>query len=382
MPVTLPAERPYTDTELNWIDSEPPGLLPSDQSGLWGVARKVFADYLQREITDLMESIYNSLDPSTADARGMARWEELLGIPVNTGKTLEERRAFVMSRRERGPFTRSRRDRIIEAFIRTTFGPVPELGLSGIPLTGGGIPLYSGEDSLIGTYHVVEGDPTNPYLRTFDIRLLPSIALDEDGLEREFNRVIPAPYGFTITPHTYPFHNYMTNNSFEATPGGLELSVSAGTPTVTTPAVGGAPHGAQVYRAAGSTAAAIVLLYTTTPSDLTAINSHTPCVPGQRVYLRMSIRRTTANVGDFMFKVRWWNAAGELISTVPVASQAAPALNTWYVLDGAPVAPPNARWAGIELETSFSGAATIEADALMSYPLKDGDTVPSTFVAD
>lgn len=194
MTLTLPPESTYSEMERSWIENEPPYLFPGDQTSLWGQARKVFADYLQENISNKLDQIYNMLDPSVADSNGITLWEIMLGIPVDTNKSLELRRAFVQSRRQRGPFTRTRRRAIVEAFIAATFGPAVAITSSGIPLEAGGVALYSGEDSLVGTYNIIEDIPNFSY----EVRILDTVTVNEDGLTRELERITTAPITFTI----------------------------------------------------------------------------------------------------------------------------------------------------------------------------------------
>lgn len=370
MPITIPPETQYSDTELNWIEAEPPGLFPSDQSGLWGQARKVFADYFQREIVDKLAEIYDSLDPAVANEVGIARWEQMLGIPINPTRPLESRRAFVQSRRERGPFTHTRRRKIIEAFITATFGVAPVFGTGGIPLTAGGIPLFSGVNSLADTYHVIEDIPG----RSYDVRILDAITVDEDGLTRELDRITPQPIAFTLTPHTWPFHNYVKNPSAEVDASQWAVYHPGGIPTLTRVVVGGAPHGAAVFQLDGTAASDALMM---TQNDSARVKG------GQRVYLRGSFRRTTANISELVLEGRWLSASGIYIGEVLVDSVVAPVLNQWYTLEGVLVAPANARIGGIGVYApSVTGAATLQADAFMLYPLAANESVPSTYVND
>lgn len=196
---TIPAETTYSDTELNWIGNEPANVFPGDQSSFWGQARKVFADYLQENVFDRLDQWYRDLNPATCSVEELHNWEILLGIPVDETKATTLRRAFIQSRLQRGPFTRARRDALIEFFIVATFGPAIEFSPSGVPFTADGIPFYSGEYDLTGTYRVVEDIPNFSY----DVRILNTITPDA-GLERELARITPAGIAFTITPVADP----------------------------------------------------------------------------------------------------------------------------------------------------------------------------------
>jgi len=197
MSVTLPPEGQYTEAELRWIEDEPAGLLPSDQTSLWGQARKVFADYIQGNLLDELTRIVANMDPSTCDEDGIENWEIELGIPVDKSKSLAARRAFVQARRQKGAFTRTRRRLIVESFILATQGDPITFGTFGVPFTDDGIPFYAGEFDLDGTYEIIEDVPNF----TYDVRILNTIAVDEAGLHRELYRVTPAPIddNFSIT---------------------------------------------------------------------------------------------------------------------------------------------------------------------------------------
>src|SRR3954451_7749427 len=110
-----------SDIEQDLIDNEPPGLFPEDANSLWGNFRGLIADYLQVNAIDLFSLWEQNLDPRIADGSDLPEWEERLGIPVSdANKTDTARREFITMRIDRGPFTRDRRDRLIEAFISAT----------------------------------------------------------------------------------------------------------------------------------------------------------------------------------------------------------------------------------------------------------------------
>jgi len=191
---TLVAEADYSDIERDLIENEPPGLFPVDQNSAWGQMRKLYADYLQGNFVERLEDWYLNLDPRTALASDFPEWEEMLGIPDQTGKTDNARRAFISSRREQGPFTRSRRNRIIESFIAATFGVSLSFGSSGILLDAGGAPLLADTVPLPSTYRVYEDVTGRSYL----VRIVSEITPDIAGLTRELKRVTPAGISFTI----------------------------------------------------------------------------------------------------------------------------------------------------------------------------------------
>lgn len=193
--VTIPPETSYSDIERDFIDNEPPGLLPGDQSSVWGQVRKVFADYLQ-VLADQLSLWYTNLDPGTSDETDMRNWENELGIPVEAaGASIEQRRAFALARMARGPFTRSRRAAVIEFFILATFGDPLIFNSFGLALEPGGLPLFNETVDVTGTYEVIEDIPDFSY----DVHILAGLGLDFPGLTRELDRITPAGISFTIT---------------------------------------------------------------------------------------------------------------------------------------------------------------------------------------
>lgn len=193
----IPVEGTYLDIELDLADNEPPGLLPTDQTSYWGQLRRVFADNLQ-VLADQMEQWYLNLDPRTVNADDMPEWEYLENIPTSpAGKTLDDRRAFVLSRNGRGAFTRTRRRVLVESFIAAVFG-VPPLALvvGGVPFTDDGFTL-GGEFTLAdlqALYEIVEDIPGFAYT----VNILDTVGEDTDGLTRELYRITPAGITFTI----------------------------------------------------------------------------------------------------------------------------------------------------------------------------------------
>lgn len=197
MPPTIPAETSYSETELSWIESEP-RVLPSDQDSFWGQARKVFADYLQTNVVNRLDTYWNNLSPITCDEDDLANWEETLGIPVNNAQPIEYRRALVQIRLHRGAFTRTFRRQIVQLFINAVEGsPIIFFTDDGIPFGDDGIVFGSGDFDATAVYEIVEDVPGYSY----DVSILNTIDIDEVGLYRELKRATPAPIddNFTIT---------------------------------------------------------------------------------------------------------------------------------------------------------------------------------------
>jgi len=154
----IPPEGSYGAIEHDFIENEPPGLFPTDQNSYWGQSRKVFTDHLQA-LADKFNQWYANLDPATTNVDDMPEWEYMLGIPDGTGKPTESRRSFIQARLERGPFTKTRRRKIVESFVVPTFGEAITFDAFGVPFTAGGIPFFSGVNSLVGAYSIVDNTP-------------------------------------------------------------------------------------------------------------------------------------------------------------------------------------------------------------------------------
>lgn len=191
---TLPAEGTYTEVEKDFIDLQPPGLWPENQDSNFGQVRKVITDIVQ-ECVDEINHLSAEAYIATADEY-LGLWEEIVHVPISpAGKTTTERRTIAGPRLHYGAFTRTRRREIVESFIIATFGESVALTSSGVELTSGGVPLYSGTFSLTGTYNIVE-DVEN---FSYDVRILDTVTVDADALEKELERITPAGISFTIT---------------------------------------------------------------------------------------------------------------------------------------------------------------------------------------
>jgi hypothetical protein len=193
--LTLAPEGTYSDIEQDFIENEPPGLFPGDQTSVWGQVRKTYADYLQ-VIADLLTIWYGNLDPATVNIDDIPEWEYMLDLPSgNTTLSEDQRRAAILARFERGPFTRSRRARVIESFIQVTFGTPTLFDTSGIPITTDGITLFAGVVDVSSSYEVFEDIPNFEY----NVYVLTSVGADVVGMERELKRITPAGIFFSIS---------------------------------------------------------------------------------------------------------------------------------------------------------------------------------------
>lgn len=192
--LTLPAEGVYTEAELHFIELSPDGLWPDNQDSNFGQFRKVVTDIIQEDFIDLL-SILNMEAFYPTSTTYLSLWEEMVGLPTNpSGRTSPERRSAVGSRLEYGAFTRSRRRRIVEAFIVATFGESVSFTPDGIPITVGGIPLFSGVFSLSGTYEINEAIERFYY----QVKILDTIDPDVIGLTRELDRITPDGITFDV----------------------------------------------------------------------------------------------------------------------------------------------------------------------------------------
>lgn len=191
-PLLLP-EEPFGEVERSWMESEPPGLLPENQDSNYGQVRKVVSDVLQNRITEI-DLFYDESSPITT-REYIDWWEEMSGVPLAPSKTLENRRAIVLDRFKYGPFTRTRRVKLVEKFIEATFGQSPQLTTEGIALDAAGVALFSDVISVAGQYFIVE------YVEDFSYAVFISeeVAPDIDGMKRELERMTPAGIRFSVS---------------------------------------------------------------------------------------------------------------------------------------------------------------------------------------
>ena len=197
---TLPPEGDFTNAELMFMEEEPPGLFPANQDSNFGwVIRKNFSDFVQ-ELQDDQLLIYNErfVDTST---QFIDQWEWEVGLPPNpSGVAIAGRRQNVLARLQRGPFTRPRRDAIIEAAINATFGNPIILTPPGVAMDPAGVPLYTESGDVSTLYKVVENIPGYSY----QVRIKNTITPDIPSLTRELERITPAGISFTIVSVAVP----------------------------------------------------------------------------------------------------------------------------------------------------------------------------------
>ena len=175
---SLPAEGIWTDAELTFRDDEPRRLFPENQDSNWGLKRKIFSDVMD-DIHSKLALIYAEMFPQSS-TEFLDEWERMVGLPRNpTGKTISQRRAAVMAILRQGPFTRTRRNRVVDDYISATFGEAIKLLPPGVELTAGGVPIFN--DIPVGQYFRVLEFVEDFY---YEIQILSTITgIDEVGLK-------------------------------------------------------------------------------------------------------------------------------------------------------------------------------------------------------
>lgn len=190
----LPAEQPFTEAEIAFMEEEPPGVFPQNQDSVFGlVIRRVWTNRVQ-ELIDQLTTIYTERFATTSE-QFLDEWEKELSLPVApTGLTDAQRRSVILSRLRGGAFTRAMRNSIIEQYIVATFGASTAFGVGGIPLTGAGVPMYAEAGDVSTLYRVVETVSSWSY----EVRIKNTITPDDASLKRALSRVTPAPFTFTV----------------------------------------------------------------------------------------------------------------------------------------------------------------------------------------
>lgn len=191
----LPAEVTFTEAELVFMDESPPGLFPENQNSNFGfVLRKIFSD-LSQDIANWQDIIYNEHFVGTS-SRFLDQWEIEMGLPPQPpGYTMEARRASVLARIQRGPFTRGRRDELIRKYVESTFGTPIQLVPQGVAMASTGVPIYGESADVTTLFQVFEDQPNFRYTVWIASTNTPNLA----DLTRELKRITPAGLSFTIT---------------------------------------------------------------------------------------------------------------------------------------------------------------------------------------
>jgi hypothetical protein len=191
----LPDEGIYGEIENSFIENSPPDLWPDNQDSNFGQIRKVVTDVLQ-ECADFISILYLEMFVATS-TRYLGLWEELAGLPVEpAGLTVEERRTSVAAILQKGPFTRTRRNTIVESFLQAGVGSPAMFTPEGISFDDddSGIALFGEGDPLAPLYNVVEdiGD------FSYSVRIKNGTPVDDAALGRALTIAQPAGLSFTI----------------------------------------------------------------------------------------------------------------------------------------------------------------------------------------
>lgn len=196
---TLPSPGALTDQELNYLDDSPPQLFAENQNSNIGLKRKIFSDQMA-DVADQIATLWSERFVATA-SQTLEQWETQVGLPANpSGVTVEQRRARILARRQKGPFTRTRRKQVVETYLLSTFGLTTQLTLDGAALTPAGLPLFSDATTLVGLYTITENITNFSY----QVSIAASAQIDQAGLARELSIITPAGINFTIVYTSQP----------------------------------------------------------------------------------------------------------------------------------------------------------------------------------
>lgn len=189
----LPAEGQYSEMERLFAE-EQPNIFPVNQNSNFGAVRKVITDPLQ-EVYETIKEL--SLEMFITSAEGyVGLWERDLGLPPNSSTlTLEQRKARLLNRLRKQPFTRARRKEVIDNYIVSIIGNSIQLTPSGVPLTADGVPLFSdpvapGVDPYTITENVENFSYTVTFNEALDINIL--------DVSRDLASITPAGINFTF----------------------------------------------------------------------------------------------------------------------------------------------------------------------------------------
>lgn len=195
---SIPPEEPLSDAEANFLDESPPGFFPENQDSNVGLLRKLFSDKTQ-EAADQLTTIYSELFVESA-VTFLEDWEYELGLPVApAGLQTLDRRTRLLGRVRKGPFTRTRRAKIVEEYIQATFGATLTFGPSGLTI-GAGLTLHDESGDVASLYDITENISGFSYTVTIDT----SITVDLAGLTRELDRITPAHINYSIVSAAVP----------------------------------------------------------------------------------------------------------------------------------------------------------------------------------
>lgn len=189
----LPPEGDYTEVELSFIENSPDGYWPDNQDSNFGQIRRVVTDPLQ-ECVDYLSTLFFEMFVQTS-TRYLGLWEEEAGVAINPSNlNIDARRAIVLSVLKKGPFTRARRNKIVEAYILAGQGYPIMLVPEGVPIPPTGLPLYGEFDPTAAIYNVVETVETFYY----SVRIRNGTPVDTAGLTTALKYFQPSGLHFTI----------------------------------------------------------------------------------------------------------------------------------------------------------------------------------------
>jgi hypothetical protein len=185
----LPEEGNYTDAERGYVNDQPPDLFPENQDSNFGLKRKLWTDRAQEGIEQI-NTIWNELFVKTSSLF-LDEWERQMGLPMAPpGITIGNRRARVLARVMRGPFTRNRVMFVIDTFLEPAIGgDAIQLVPQGVEIPPIGLPLYSGVADIESIYRIYE----NPATYTYEVWVRSEVTPDVQ-LDYELRRITPAGY--------------------------------------------------------------------------------------------------------------------------------------------------------------------------------------------
>jgi len=199
----------YSDLERLFIAEQPRFLWPENQETNFGALRKTLTDVPQLAVDQLLGL---SLEMFVATASGyLTLWEEQVGLPRNPNGEIGLRRATILERTRKTPFTRERRRNIVERYLQGQLGESVALTPDGVALTTEGLELFTGVlGDVTLLYFILEIIEDYRYIVFFDVAATPDLV----ALERELEFFTPAGITFefdTFVPGTgrrYGDYNY------------------------------------------------------------------------------------------------------------------------------------------------------------------------------
>lgn len=192
---TLPAEQPFTEAEIAFMEEEPPGFFPENQNSNFGfIIRRIWCNRVQELIDQLTTMFSERFVPTSTQF--LDEWEQDLGLPeAPSTLSVAQRRSVILSRMQTGAFTRAMRNGIIENYISAALGGTPiQFGTGGMAFESGGTAFGSEPGVVTALYAVVEDLPN----WTYHVRIKNTVSPDTASLTRELARITPSPFTFDI----------------------------------------------------------------------------------------------------------------------------------------------------------------------------------------